>query len=374
MFNRNKHALQNLGLILISLLIFLAATEVIMRVFFPPKGPRPDEFPQGIFCQRHPRYGWLGKPHASGTLSFNAKDMKDMQVEMNAEGFYDMPREKEKPSGVCRHLFLGDSFTIGYGTPRNDRFTDMIRQYLPKHHEVMNMGMWGYSTDQQLLVLKEKGLAYHPDIVILCMFVDDLYCNNLYSVNDGLYLKPRFRRTETEALTLCNVPINNNHTRSSLFNMVVSRYYTIQNRLTVGSNFHSKGWFAIFDRAYLAQDAYYLSLHLLTEIYTLAESNGARFLLVVIPWKDQLRADQIYAAGNGYAGIPPDRLDLTLPQKIVRRFCKEMEIPMLDLLDIYKKASKTEKLFFEKDLHWTQAGHRLAAVSIFDRLKELKYL
>jgi len=114
--------------------------------------------------------GWIGKPHVSGTLSFAAEDTEDMHVVMNSEGFCDMEPQILKPPGAKRILFLGDSFTIGFGVSAKERFNDLIRDHLPTGSEVVNMGMWGYSTDQELLALIEKGMKYSPNIVIVSMF------------------------------------------------------------------------------------------------------------------------------------------------------------------------------------------------------------
>ena len=83
---------------------------------------------------------------------------------------------------------------------------------------------------------------------------------------------------------------------------------------------------------------------------------------------------QFGAAGAGYAGIPPERFDLYLPQKVVTLFCEKMGMPVLDLLPVFKRRSCEEKLFFEFDLHWTAAGHRLAAEHVLDYLEKLDYL
>jgi hypothetical protein len=236
------------------------------------------------------------------------------------------------------------------------------------------MGMWGYSTDQELLVFTEKGLKYAPDVVILSMCLDDYFCTNLFSVNDGIYIKPKFCLSRNDELELSNVPVPQNHSMSLLLNVVLTRFYKLRNRLEVGSQFDRTGWVSVFDKSYLEQNRYYLSLRLLSEIYAVSKKHHIDFLLVIIPFKDQLYEQQINAAGEGYEGIPPERLDLTLPQKVVNLFCREMKIPVLDLLPAFKNRGVAEKSFFEQDLHWTKVGHRLAAEQILAFLQRLNYI
>jgi len=219
------------------------------------------------------------------------------------------------------------------------------------------------------LVLKEKGLKYTPDIVILSLFLDDLFCNNLFSVNDGLYIKPKFTLSEDRNLELTNFPVPNNHGRSLLLNMILSRLSKLRNRKEVGLEFYKRDWPSIFDRDYAKKRKYMITLHLLMEIHALSTNNGANFLLVIIPFKEQLRAGEIYAAGGKFLDIPPDRLDLGFPQRLLTRFCRNTGIPVLDLLPVFQEHNQAEGHFFKADIHWTGEGHKLAAQEIFKYLK-----
>lgn len=371
-----KEFLQNIGIFLGSLLVFILLTEGFLRLFYPEALSGHRRFPQGMYCKPDPLFGWIGLPNVSAILSPppDAKDMADTPITMNGDGFLDDSFTLPRPPCVNGLLFLGDSFTVGLGIPKRERFTDLIKDDLGPGWAVMNMGMWGYSTDQELLVLEEKGLKYAPDVVVLCMFLDDLFCNNLFSVNDGLYIKPRFSLAGNDELMLCNVPVPNNHGRSALVNLVLTRLHKLRNRIGMGAEFSRQGWISVYDTKYFKQNGYQLTLHLLAEIHALTRKHDIDFLLVLIPDKDQLNEDRIAASGASYYGIPPYRLNLRLPQKVVRLFCEKMRIPVLDLLPAFKRYSGQEALFFEHDLHWTRAGHRLAAGEVLKRLQELGYL
>jgi hypothetical protein len=369
-----KEFIQNLGVLFASVFIVLLCAEGLLRVFRGKGLDIHNRFPQGVLCKKDPLLGWTGLPGASRVWSYSEEDMHDMQVVMNSEGFWDVPHKTHKAQGIRRLLFLGDSFTIGWAVPKEERFTDLIKEHLSSGYEVINMGMWGYSTDQELLVLEEKGLEYSPDIVIVSMFLDDLFCSNLFSVNDGMYVKPKFSLLADGALELCNFPVPNNHGRSALLNMILTRLYKLRNRLETGTEFDRLGWISVFDKAYFQKDGYYLSLSLLNQMYETSKANNSDFLLVIIPYKDQMWGSRFGAAGPGYDGIPPERLDPYLPQKVVILFCEKMGIPVLDLLPAFKRRSREEKLFFEYDLHWTTAGHRLAAEQVLAYLEQWDYL
>jgi len=299
-----------------------------------------------------------------------SKDMQSMPVTMNSEGFIDDSHHVRKPEGIKRILFLGDSFTAGVGVPRESRFTDLIDKRLPPAYEILNMGMWGYSTGQELLTLEEKGLKYRPDIIVLCMFVDDLFCCHLFSVNDGLYIKPKFSVTDHGNLRLTNIPVRNNRGQSALWNMLLTRFYKLRNRFELGTEYQRRGWLSVFDKTYLENDGYYLGLNLLAQIALVAEAHHAKFLVVIIPWKEQVSVGRFRQISD-YAAIPLNRLCLNLPQRVVARFCRQRDITVLDLLPVFKEKSRSTKLFFQNDLHWTKEGHRLAADQILASLKTL---
>jgi hypothetical protein len=72
--------------------------------------------------------------------------------------------------------------------------------------EVLNLGVEGYGIDQMLLYLREEGVKYHPDIVILGFIYYDIYRDLL---SFFAYAKPEFMLTPDRGLQLMNVPIAN---------------------------------------------------------------------------------------------------------------------------------------------------------------------
>ena len=274
----HKGFLINLLLVLVSLLLVGIAGEFLFRVWGGQAfSKKYDRLPQGPLCRYDPLLGWAGIPHKKGSLKGD-EDMEVMHIVMNGEGFFDSQHQVTKPQGKKRILFLGDSFTIGFGVSRKNRYTDRIREYLGPEYEVINMGMWGWSTDQELLVLKEKGLKYSPDVVVLAMFLDDITNCHLFSVNQGLFLKPRFSLSGKNALKLGNVPVPDNRTKSLLYNIMTTRFYKLRNRIEVGSEFQKLGLFSVFDKAYAREYRYSLSLRLVSEIHSVLKSKQTKSL------------------------------------------------------------------------------------------------
>jgi hypothetical protein len=108
----------------------------------------------------------------------------------------------EKPVGTLRVLTFGDSFTFGEEVSDNETFSYYLEKLLPGS-EVINFGIHGYGHDQMLLYLREEGIKYHPDIVILGFVGEDME-RNMTSFRD--YAKPRFV-LDGGRLVLTNTPV-----------------------------------------------------------------------------------------------------------------------------------------------------------------------
>ena len=102
-----------------------------------------------------------------------------IHIHVNAAGQRD-DRElpTAKPAGVYRVVVLGDSFTFGGKVPLESTFSPSLERALAardrsRRYEVVNLAVPGYNTEQEMLSLKESGLAYHPDLVIVNFVLND---------------------------------------------------------------------------------------------------------------------------------------------------------------------------------------------------------
>lgn len=149
--------------------------------------------------------GWRNIPNWKATTFGKA-------LTINSLGMRDREYETVKPPGVRRILVLGDSYTWGYGVADDEIYTEILEAALNAPNddphegvswEVLNTGVSGWGTDQQYLYLKEEGLRFEPDIVVVAFFVYNDPTDNTMSVRYGLS-KPIFL---DENLTPANVPV-----------------------------------------------------------------------------------------------------------------------------------------------------------------------
>jgi len=79
-----------------------------------------------------------------------------------------------------RILFLGDSFTYGFGVNDDQTFPYLTEKRLLKDHlsvEVMNSGCSGKGTDYELNFFQVLGKKFSPDLVVLCFGANDFIDN-----------------------------------------------------------------------------------------------------------------------------------------------------------------------------------------------------
>jgi len=98
---------------------------------------------------------------------------------VNSLGFRGEETVRKKPAGTFRVVGLGDSFTFGTGVRRQDTYLSVLERQLREgdsngSYEVLNLGVMGYNTPDELQMLRHRGLAYQPDLVVLGFFLNDV--------------------------------------------------------------------------------------------------------------------------------------------------------------------------------------------------------
>ena len=95
----------------------------------------------------------------------------------NSLGFRDREHDRKKTPGVRRVLVLGDSIADGFGDiRREDAFPALLETLLTQSGrptEVINLGVSGYNTLQEVELYKTLGARYDPDLVILAYCLND---------------------------------------------------------------------------------------------------------------------------------------------------------------------------------------------------------
>src|SRR5262245_33377873 len=102
-----------------------------------------------------------------------------VHVVTNALGFREPRLPSPKPPHTVRIVALGDSFTQGYGVEEGEAYPRQLERRLAardpaRTYEVVNLGIPGTSPRDYLEHLRDPGLAYHPDIVLVAVMANDV--------------------------------------------------------------------------------------------------------------------------------------------------------------------------------------------------------
>ncbi|MCB0319518.1 MAG: SGNH/GDSL hydrolase family protein [Bdellovibrionales bacterium] len=126
-------------------------------------------------------------PHPEPRIIYDLLPNQQVQfqgvpVRINNCGMRGQDVAVEKPAHVLRVLFLGDSFSFGWGVEEHLAFPAVTEQVLNRfvrtqdpniEVEVLNMGVPGYSTFQQVDLFLERGADFRPDIVVVFFISND---------------------------------------------------------------------------------------------------------------------------------------------------------------------------------------------------------
>lgn len=99
----------------------------------------------------------------------------ETNVVINTHGFRGPEPTPGRYPGF-RILFLGDSITFGNFLDLEATFAHQLMQRLlleAKDFDVLNFGVGGYDTLQEVALLEDRGLNYYPDLVVVTYCLND---------------------------------------------------------------------------------------------------------------------------------------------------------------------------------------------------------
>jgi len=317
--------------------------ELIIRSVSNEWAPTREE--RAKFWRYDPLLGWSHSPGQRGRL--HHRDFT-IEVSINSQGLRDIEYPIEKIEKK-RMLVLGDSYGWGLGVEQKECVTEIMEKEHPDW-EIINASVSGYSTDQEYLYLKELGIRFKPDVVMLLFYENDFTDNNIGSAS--WYFKPYFgEHNGIWGLRNNPVPIATMKQRAHRF--FFGRTYFIKHlyAAVIHGFYYLKSLVKhnpqrdIPVREQELEKTYTVTAYLLRSINRLCIENNAKFILVSVPMERKKRV-------------------------WMEEFAQMEKIPYL-ALDPYFE-SKERQTTFAHDKHWNPIGHQIAANSISNFLRESK--
>jgi len=171
-----------------SVVLSLAAAEAVLRMLpltsvqrirwqQQAQAGQIEVHPRGLY-RLDPATGWTLAPGFSGRL--HRPDF-DIRLEVNRDGLRDRTFGARTP-GTRRIFGLGDSFAFGWGVENEESLFKVLERRLNEggggRYEVVNAGIPGFGTYEELQLLRSVGLRYEPDLVVVAFYEGNDYQNN----------------------------------------------------------------------------------------------------------------------------------------------------------------------------------------------------
>ena len=269
-------------------------------------------------------------------------------------------------------VYLGDSFTFGFGVPDGATFADRLDRADRPNVRHLNFGVPGYSTDQALLLYRSDVAGLRPRRVVLIAYLgNDLIDNEQPFPLQARTGKPHFA-LEGGELTLRNVPVplrfkSPDEQRRSFGSLIAGPELGEAGRLARWLyNLETVRWLGLewpppadLEARYGQRFATSMVLFdaLTRQLQREVEGNGGQFALVVLASRRHALAPETYAA----------RYQEFARRSIVTAFVGS-DLVLIDAATALRAAPASERLFFPHDGHLSEAGHQFLADLLASRL------
>lgn len=328
-----RDAALNSLLLFISMIMVLGFAELGLRLFAPqPIIPRYVETsPYGIRKNIGNVRGTMITPEYRHALNTNSQGFRGVKE-------YSL----QKLPGIYRVVVLGDSVALGHGVEDSETFSAVLERKLSEVRpaEVINMGVSGFGTAEELIQLQHVGLGYQPDLVVLTYFQNDPYNNvvsKLFAVKNNTLVQDQenfvpaiFIRDRLYSIPGYSWLCQNSHLVNFIRNRF-SAYYTEklahQNRIGTETT------------DVLTPEEEQLTQYLLNAVIAETRSHRIPLIILNVP---------LVAEGKIISNLPMEGLQTDGEWATVLDMKK----------DVYETHLLTE-LSYEKDSHPKPYGHRL---------------
>jgi hypothetical protein len=360
-------AAQALLMLGVSVALGLLACEALVRYLRPQLLYR---YPQGLYVN-DAELGYRLNPGFSDV--FETPEYTT-HVHVNNQGLREDREYGPKEPDVFRILAIGDSFTMGHSVEAPETFVKELNRLLGEgrsahvaRYEVLNAGVPGYNTAQEIGYLERRGVALEPDLVLLIFFVgNDIHDNAAHTstvrVEDG-YLVDTVHPQGILPYSLRRFVTLHSH----LYHFLWPYQRTLLRRGVEEFERDETERLAIYATDGVAGAWWEATARQIARLGALVASGAVpRVAAVIIPDPLQVQADpaRIPAGARNET-----RYDLDLPSNRVGALFTAQGIPTLDLLPSFRAASSTTPLYFAVDGHLTRAGNAIAARAILGFLR-----
>lgn len=293
----------NFLLLCVVVALCLGAAEIAARILYPKTLLYPRYHTDASYADytlrrlRPNSVFWHTSPDGSWKFVTNSQGFRD-----------DEDYAYEKPKNVVRVLSLGDSHTQGFEVRQDRTFSEVLERYLSAQGitaQVLNSGISGFGTAEQLAFLENEGIRYDPDFVVVGFYGNDFADNikaGLFALQDGNLATVKKKHIPgVKILNIINsvAPFRWLSENSYVYSIALNSAWSWGKRLLLGeSEAQLKTEYAIASEE-VTDYKKNLTLRLIERMNAFASQNGSRLIILDIP---QMAAE----AGDIRPSVPAD--------------------------------------------------------------------
>lgn len=266
-------------------------------------------------------------------VSVPARRWFAVHTKLNSLGCRDVEWTKEKPEGLRRIAFLGDSFTYGWGIERvEDRFTDRLQARFDGLSagavEVMNVAKPGWGSRAEFQAMRDMIAQYGVNEVVLCYVPNDIerLLPTWSDFNPIRPPEPRFFNSDSSCLL------------DYLYRRIVLP------RVPAVRNYHD--WLA---EGYADESIWRLHERQLNDMIQHCKERNVAFRVLILPF--------LRTTGKKFEPVGL--------HAVVKRFFEVNRTDVLDLLPVIANLDPSELVVNRRDPHPNEQAHELFARAIW---------
>jgi lysophospholipase L1-like esterase len=315
-------------------------------------------------------------------------------VVTNRWGFRDRDRTLEKPPGEFRIALVGDSVVEGvHVNPdqvMNIQMEKLLQQQGYKNIEVLDFGIEGIGTTQELIMYKERIRQFHPDLVILTVSDNDI-------MNNSSTLQPKSYGIHTWYCPYYNLDANGNLVFQPVQKRPFNGLITFLDKHSYLAYYIERIWFRadlplyrwhgmpVYFGSYSDdpldpewQSAWTVTEKVMAKMRDTVQADGVKF--VMVPWSNfsDIQPDWRERLTKQFGPLPKELVPQKLDERL-QQIAERENITMASLtpfLQAYRDEHHLEWPYFSLtcDPHFSALGHQVAAEGMIDLLQRRQWL
>jgi lysophospholipase L1-like esterase len=316
---------------IVSIVMTLGLAEIVLRIYIDMFALRSNGSEESRLLQGIP-----GSDRVYGMLPGLAPPIKT-----NSFGFRGREITLAKPAGVFRILMLGDSITYGNSVNWDETFSYRLEERLNNtraapRFQVLNLGVSGYNTSQELATLRELGLKFAPDVIVLNVCLNDSDpVKQLY----GVSLKNKTRITGWSDVNLRTIV-------DISYVLTLLKHASTDVLKAAGVDVKSLNSPGLFLDSRVREKAWQLMKNDMREIHATAKSAGMPLTAIIYPYSSQLSLSS----------------ENRVPQQDLIGFFSTEQVPAMDATPVYQDLGQA--MFVDGYIHLSAQGHARIAAAI----------